>query len=465
MSLDERAAERLAPPLPRRQLLETIVTSASSAGPKASLLRASRGWGKSALLAAAAARCEALGLPVLRADLRSSVTSPEEFSADLVGRALDTGLAALAPDRVLPRDEALIERLAGGAAPFPRLRALAASELPSRVGRLAGLARELVEDLSRRRSLPRAAVDLALEAPRLLAEDLEATVVLSFDHLEEFQRLGRFPGLTDAPARLARRLAAAPALRLIGAVSTAGRPRPLLSALREQLGGDLAVHEMPPLGAEEIAGLLPPGAPSDLASMVQAVTGGRESTASLIGARLHRSLTLEEALFEEMRADGGRLHQELRFDYHLLIERTRGHAAERAILHIVAREEGIDLSMIAARLRRANGPALDYIRWLLEVGLLAREGRRYRFADPLMRLYVILHELPERPAGDSDRQAAVRRYLLSLRAEPVALRPRGRPRGSRAAVAATPPAPGPPKPRVLLPERPPVRHDDLMEID
>jgi hypothetical protein len=222
---------------------------------------------------------------------------------------------------------------------------------------------------------------------------------------------------------------------------------------------EATVIHVPPLSLEEVREMLGPAARSaGAARTLLRLTAGRPLTVAILARDLKEGALMEEALSRLLAREEGALFHELRFDYHLLIERTRGHAASRAILNVLAREEGLDLSGISGRLRRSGGSTLDYIRWLQEVDLLRREGRRYFFSDPLLRLYVLLHEIPEPPASPEERNALIRRALAGLEAEPVPLRPLGRPPGRRA----RPPRPVPgdaAADRKIPPE------DSLMEID
>jgi hypothetical protein len=154
--------------------------------------------------------------------------------------------------------------------------------------------------------------------------------------------------------------------------------------------------------------------------------------------------------------DGG-LHQECRFDYHLLVERSRGHSVVRTILALLSSREGAQLTGIAKQLRIQLPTALDYLSWLLEVGLIRRDGPGYVFADPVLRLWVRLNG-PE----PIDLLEEVVRFLDTPRVDPL---PPARPRGRRPR-AAPPSAP----PRQETPQEPsarsqPRRHDRLMEID
>jgi hypothetical protein len=127
----------------------------------------------------------------------------------------------------------------------------------------------------------------------------------------------------------------------------------------------------------------------------------------------------------------------------------------KAVLAAVAREEGLNLTALVARLGRTPGATRDYLQWLVDVDALRREGKRYFFVDPVVRAWVL---------AQGHRAAA-----------PDALRRIAEDLASRAPTApetdhAGPPVPPGPEaePSPLtgdLPASPDRRRDSLMEID
>jgi len=68
---------------------------------------------------------------------------------------------------------------------------------------------------------------------------------------------------------------------------------------------------------------------------------------------------------------------------------------------VLAIEEPLTLTGIAQRLDRTPGSTKDYLTWLQDVDLVACDRKRYRFADPLLRLWVRINRGPRVP--DEDR--------------------------------------------------------------
>ena len=88
---------------------------------------------------------------------------------------------------------------------------------------------------------------------------------------------------------------------------------------------------------------------------------------------------------------------------------------------------------MAQYLKVALPTALDYLAWLLEVGLIRRDGQGYVVADPLLGLWVRLNG-PE-PVDCLEEVAA---FLQKPRVAPrPPTRPRGRRPGTRVPIRPT----------------------------
>jgi winged helix-turn-helix DNA-binding protein len=110
-------------------------------------------------------------------------------------------------------------------------------------------------------------------------------------------------------------------------------------------------------------------------------------------------------------APSGRLARQCCFSYELRLHRARGYGALKAILEILAEEEGLTLTEISQRLQRTPGSTKDYLSWLEDVDLVTSRSKRYSFADPLLRVWVRLHCRATAPTDD-DVAREVHRYAL-----------------------------------------------------
>ncbi len=86
------------------------------------------------------------------------------------------------------------------------------------------------------------------------------------------------------------------------------------------------------------------------------------------------------------------------FTYELRLHRARGYGALKAILEILSIQEPLTLTEISHRLGRTPGSTKDYLSWLEDVDLVSVLKKRYRFRDPLLRMWVRLHCRPVPPS-------------------------------------------------------------------
>jgi len=110
-------------------------------------------------------------------------------------------------------------------------------------------------------------------------------------------------------------------------------------------------------------------------------------------------------------APDGRLSRLCNFSYELRLHRARGYGALKAILEILADEEGLTLTEVSHRLQRTPGSTKDYLSWLEDVDLVTAHHKRYSFTDPLLRVWVRLHCRASAPTED-DLAREVHRYAL-----------------------------------------------------
>jgi hypothetical protein len=274
------------------------------------------------------------------------------------------------------------------------------------------------------------------------AERQPATPRESFDALLTFFSTARAPGGGPATFILdefleLRTFESFPGLRqvireLLAALSTSTNHFVLTTrytvrarrALRD-LAQPFEVITVGPLSPADVTDLLAPAFNGyeqmaiedrdELGRAVQAMTDGRMSYV----ARIREALTDPDgrvsdpisALIATL-SPGAPLERECRFSYELRLHRARGYGALKAILDILADEEGLTLTEISIRLRRTPGSTKDYLSWLEDVDLVISRQKRYSFADPLLRLWVRLHCRPTRPSED-DIVREVQNYALA----------------------------------------------------
>jgi hypothetical protein len=184
--------------------------------------------------------------------------------------------------------------------------------------------------------------------------------------------------------------------------------------------------QMPPLTAEDTLDILGPAPLVEahdsefVARTVQALSDGRPMyvqalAEELIAMREHggSSPGVDDPIsaLAALLAPGGRLARQCGFCYELRLHRARGYGALKAILEILAEEEGLTLTEISHRLQRTPGSTKDYLSWLEDVDLVVSRQKRYSYADPLLRVWVRLHCRASAPSED-DLGREVHRYAL-----------------------------------------------------
>src|SRR5262249_61347879 len=95
----------------------------------------------------------------------------------------------------------------------------------------------------------------------------------------------------------------------------------------------------------------------------------------------------------------GRLAKHCSFCYELRLHRARGYGALKAILEILAEEEGLTLTEISHRLQRTPGSTKDYLSWLEDVDLVTSRQKSYSFTHQLPPRWVRPHRHPHARTG------------------------------------------------------------------
>jgi len=210
-----------------------------------------------------------------------------------------------------------------------------------------------------------------------------------------------------------------------------------LRLLRDASSRFEIIH-MPALTAEDTADILgPAGRPADairsdspngqyLARTIQALADGKPAYVRALADALlemrdhHGSVDDPIGALAALLAPEGRLAKHCCFCYELRLHRARGYGALKAILEILAEEEGLTLTEISQRLQRTPGSTKDYLSWLEDVDLVTARQKRYSFSDPLLRVWVRLHCRATAP-GEDEIAREVHRYALPRLPQPQEL--------------------------------------------
>jgi len=245
----------------------------------------------------------------------------------------------------------------------------------------------------------------------------ECTFLL--DEVLEIRTFESFPGLRHVVRELVEALAESPNRFVLTTRYVARAHRLLRDATAR-----FEVMHMPPLQQADVTDALAPAfggyeqmATDDrdyLARAVLSLTDGRAAYVMAIGSAMtQQGVTADpiSALTGLLTQDGALTHW-CRFCYELRLHRARGYGALKAILDILAEQEGLTLTEISHRLHRTPGSTKDYLSWLEDVDLVISRQKRYSFTDPLLRLWVRLNCGSTAPTED-DVAREVQHYALA----------------------------------------------------
>ena len=248
------------------------------------------------------------------------------------------------------------------------------------------------------------------------------------DEFLELRTFESFPGLRRVLGELVDGLSATPNRFVV----TSRYVARTLRLLRDRSSRFEVIH-MPALTAEDTLDILGPLPPADsrgtelVARAIQALSDGRPAYVRALVDELAVMQVQGRAsdrdpvgALSALMAGGGRLARSCGYCYELRLHRARGYGALKAILEILAEEEGLTLTEISQRLQRTPGSTKDYLSWLEDVDLVTFRQKRYTFTDPLLRVWVRLYCRASMPTED-DLAREIHRYALPRlpQAEPV----------------------------------------------
>ena len=261
-------------------------------------------------------------------------------------------------------------------------------------------------------STPRAAFDGLMVFFDRAAAPRGRQAVFLLDDVFDIRTFENFPGLRQVQRDLISRLSSSPAGFVLASRFTSRSHR----LLRDAPARFEVIH-MPELSVpevEQLARRFDAGGTVPHAAAVATLSGGRAGYAHiLLEALAGLSPSADPvAALAALLAPDGRLTSRCRESYEFRLHRARGYGALKAILGILADDEPQNLTEIAQHLLRTPGSTKDYLSWLEDVDLIAMQGKRYSYVDPLLRLFVRLYARPV-PPTDAQVVHEVRAYAQS----------------------------------------------------
>jgi hypothetical protein len=221
------------------------------------------------------------------------------------------------------------------------------------------------------------------------------------DEVTEIRSLAYFPELGRIEEPFARALGSARGAIL--ASSYLGLAADLFRAFDRR--------SLPGLTSADLEAALSTGRDHEDVAAAIAVSGGGAATLLPLATELRVSGDVAGSLARLLRP-GGTLELLCRRHYEILLVRSRGYAVAKRAAEVVAGARDQRLTDLFPRIGRTAGASRQYLRWLVEVGLLIQVKKRYDFADPLLGLWAELYLGRTSHPGDDEINAAVAARLV-----------------------------------------------------
>lgn len=347
--------------------------------------------GKTLLLKELMARLLAEGEDVVPVyvDLSESCASPEHFATAYIG---------LTAYWFLTRGQAL---------PLPYFDpyTLYAQVASAREPILEEAVRQLNQELDKAKPNRHLLLELAFGLPAHLAQERGMRFVVILDEFQEIRTLENFTDTRNVVAifranlqhqsRVAYFLAGSAITALSGMIADYRSPL-FVQLVQIPLGGfdrdstaALVAHWLPEAAqnsflTEEIYALTQ-GHPFYITALCQRMGAYHETADRPLTPRLARESFVVETL-----SHTGAIYELCRYVHDVALHRATGYASLKAVLHILATEEGLTASAVSRRLKVTPGTARNYLRWLVEVDLVIEKDKHYYFRDPVLRYWVAM---------------------------------------------------------------------------
>ncbi len=258
----------------------------------------------------------------------------------------------------------------------------------------------LVRELDRRKPDYGLLLKLAFDFPEQLAEALDQPLMCFLDEFPELINLGNFPGIGDPLKHFRASLQQQSRVAYVITGSAVTAMEHLVRDHESPLFLQFRALELQPFTQEDTKRLtermfapLPPPAQS----AIYTYTFGHPFYVTALIERLRDlvptpdAVTVEQvehAFLLETLSRQGQIYGYCRYLYDISLQKARGYGVLKALLQILAEEEGLVLSELAHRLRRQASATRGYLRWLMEVDLIIEEEKRYYYRDPVLRFWV-----------------------------------------------------------------------------
>lgn len=319
-------------------------------------------------------------------DFATLASSPENFALGFVGQICYW----------------LLRRGEGGTEAFLNPASIPGALLQSGATDLYPPVEELLRELEKAHPDRQSILRQAFHFPQEVVGIRKRSLVLIFDEFQEIRTLIRYPNSQNVLALLRAEMQNQSGVLYILAGSAVSVLSDLLSNPDSPLFAQFTRLPVDAFDREStgilVRKLTDNQVTSDLQPLIHNLTGGHPFYITALCRRLMNlvevsdrpmeSDTVKTAFLTETLAPHGRIYDFCRYVYDLSLQKAAGYGALKAVLQILAVEEGLTATQIARRLRVASATASDYLRWLKEVDLVHEKDHRYYYQDAVLRFWV-----------------------------------------------------------------------------
>lgn len=243
-------------------------------------------------------------------------------------------------------------------------------------------------------------IELALMFPEDLARETGEPILLFLDEFQYLFGLRKFSGAGDPTALFRARIQKQKSVGYVIAGSAVSVMEEVLSSSANPLFGMFRREMLGPFNREDTFSLVEKvthGLGARAKGQIHAYTGGNpyyvvavaDRVADLLRSGVEKDKAVDFAFLEETITERGRIHEHLRYQRDVSLERARGAGNLKAILQVLAEEpEGLTISEIARKVHKAPQPTRNYLAELLRADMLYREEERYYFRDPVFKFWI-----------------------------------------------------------------------------
>jgi len=244
-------------------------------------------------------------------------------------------------------------------------------------------------------------LNIAFDFPERLAEALGRPLMYFLDEFPELLTLGSFPGVGDPLKHFRAALQRQTRVAYVITGSAVSATEHIVQDHQSPLFLQFRALELHPFTPEDtqaltekLVGRLSPAAQA----AIHTYTFGHPFYVTALAERVRELAAgateavspelVSQAFVLEALENRGQIYGYCRYLYDISLQKARGYGVLKALLQILAIEDGLTLSEVASRVRRQASAARDYLRRLMEVDLLVERQGRYFYADPVFRYWV-----------------------------------------------------------------------------